>query len=488
MYAYMLLNMENVNISFLGNQVLYDINMQMSRGEIKGLIGPNGSGKSTIVHILSGVYPPDIGDIYIDGDILCGYSPEDTLEKGVFTLYQEPNLIPEMSITDNLFAGNYEKSFGFFCNDKKMRRRAVEVLGNFGLHLSPDEKVKNLSKCEKEIVAVAKAFLRRAKLYLMDEPTAGMSEREQQVVLQLVKELKKNGSSVIYVTHRLEEIREVCDSLCIMRDGRIILDESVSSVTDKCIDNLMEVTRIESNVYRRRDLSSKIVMEVSHLSKKGAYDDISLRLHEGEILGIAGSMGSGRTALLKTLFGAIQPDKGSIYMDQKKGSFMNVNHAIEYNIGYMPDDRLESGIIPDLSVLDNTVLAEINKKKTFLINRKKEVETFIKFVVHPGYYLPSPNQAIKYASGGNQQKTVFFRWMISESKILLLDEPTKGIDIASKNEMYQMIFDKAHDGVSFIISSSDYKELQRLCSRVLVLNHGVLEENKFSANGLLTMG
>ena len=484
----MLLDMKNINIAFLGNQILYDVNLNISYGEVKGLIGPNGSGKSTIVNILSGVYPPDDGDIYIDGDKFSGYSPEIVLNKGIFTLYQEPSLIPEMSITDNLFAGNYLKKLGIFCNDKKMRKKAEEVLTYFGLPISPDEKVRNLSKCEKEIIAVAKAFLKRAKLYIMDEPTAGMTCQEQQVVLQLVRNLKNCGSSVRYVTHRMEEIREICDSLCIMRDGRVILDESMEHVTDRCIQNLMEVTKMNTGYVSRSMLSDTIALEVSHLSKSGAYDDISFRLHEGEILGIAGAMGSGRTALLKTLFGAIKPDRGMIFVKQKKIDFMSVYDAIEQNIGYMPDDRLESGIIPDLSVLDNTVLTEVNKKRSFLKNSKKEIESFIKFVVQPGYYLSNPSQAIKYASGGNQQKTIFFRWIVSESSILLLDEPTKGIDIASKNEMYQLILEKAQEGVSFIISSSDYKELQRLCTKVLVLKHGVLEEHTFSANDLLTMG
>mgnify|MGYP001622955273 FL=1 len=471
----MFLEMHNIKKSFSGNQILFGVDMQIKAGTVHGLIGPNGSGKSTIVNILSGLYPPDSGEIYWLGNPLEHFSTYEALKSGIFTLYQEHQLIPQLTIMDNLFLGICEKKWGLFCDKKKMEQRSREVLDYFQCNLSPYLEVGSLTKSEKEVIAAAKALLWRAKLFIMDEPTAGMSQQEQKKVLDLVKRIRDSGASVIYVTHRLEELRQICDEISIMRDGYLVLHSSMDAISDNRILQIMNTVQMNDE---KKNLvpSTHKVMEIEHLSLKGIYHNISFSLHQGEILGIAGAIGSGRTALLKTLFGAITPTSGSIKINHKKTVFRDICDAIEHDIGYMPDERLDLGIIPDLSVLDNSMLAKASKRGTFLKNTKKELKNFIQEIVEPGFFIANPNQPIRYASGGNQQKTIFFRWIISEAKILLLDEPTKGIDIASKNEMYQMIFEKARAGVSFIVSSSDYLELKKLCTRILILKDGNLTE------------
>ena len=473
----MLLEMHDITKSFSGNQILFGVSLEINPGVIHGLIGPNGSGKSTIVNILSGLYPPDSGEIRWLGKSLQHFSPYEALKSGIFTLYQDHQLISQLSIMDNLFLGICEKKWGIFCDRKKMEQRCREVLQYFHCSLSPYMEAGRLTKSEKEVVTAAKALLWKAKLFIMDEPTAGMSRLEQQKVLDLVKQIKASGASVIYITHRLEELRKICDEISIMRDGHLVLHSSMKNLSDARIAKIMNTVQINEAKNEDRPCG-KVVMDVKHLSLAGIFHDVNFSLRQGEILGIAGAIGSGRSALLKTLFGAIPPSSGAFKIDNEDMIFRDITDAIEHGIGYMPDERLDMGIIPDLSVLDNSMLAKASRKGTFLKNSKKELENFIQEIVEPGFFISNPNQKIRYASGGNQQKTVFFRWIISEAKILLLDEPTKGIDIASKNEMYQMIFEKARSGVSFIVSSSDYAELQKLCTRIQVLKDGKLTEDE----------
>jgi len=466
-----LLQLNNVNISFLGSQVLYDVSFSIGPGEVCGLIGPNGSGKSTIVKILSGALQQDSGEIFFSGEPLDNSSPTAVLEKNIFTLYQEQNLIPDLSIADNIFLGLYQRKFGLFVNQREAIRRTKEVLSYFNSTLSPKTKVRDLTKAERYIVSVAKAFTRKARLYILDEPTASLSQAERAVVLNLIKDLKKAQSSVLYITHRIEELRDVCDKLVVMRDGHILLTTDMAKISDDKIYSLMKVSEKSFELERNTLNKGEVILNVSHLNLKRAYCDISFQLRKGEILGIMGADGSGRTALLKTIFGAIKQDSGDIIFMGKKLHNHNIHNAIMNGIGYLPDDRLDSGIIPNLTTLDNIMLPQRKKEHGFIINHNRELGIFIECIVNNGFSLLDPCKPIKYMSGGNQQKSLFFRWIVSRSVLLLLDEPTKGIDVGSKNEMYSIILDRAKEGVSFIISSSDLKELTPVCARILTLKN-----------------
>jgi len=472
----MLLEMKSVCKSFLDEQILKNINIEIEPGEVRALIGPNGSGKSTIAKILSGLIQQEYGEIIFDGKHLNNSNPTVVLSEGIFTLYQEHYLLPNMSIADNLFLGDYEKKLNIFVNKYAIKKRTIEVLKKFNCDLSPDTKVENLNLGEQYIVSAAKAFVKNAKLFIFDEPTAGLSRRERDVILGLVKTLKKSGISVLYITHRMSELRKICDSVSIMRDGQIILTSDMNEISDDSIRHMMAVSDGCLNQKENDRILAETVLVVEHLSKKMAYKDISFELKAGEILGLVGTNGSGRTALLKTIFGALNQDSGKIYIGGKEIKNHNIHTAItRYKIGYLPDERLNSGIFPDMTVLDNIMIPKRKTEHSFFVQQKQEMELFIEHVFEEGYFLTDPCKPIKYMSGGNQQKSVFFRWAIANSRIILLDEPTKGIDIASKNEMYNIILERARAGVSFVFCSSDIEELEPICTRILSIKRGQLE-------------
>ena len=467
--------MKNINMSFWGSQVLYNINFDLNSGEVRGLIGPNGSGKSTIIKILSGAFTQVSGEIYLEGTLLDNSSPTSVLNRGIVTLYQELYLLPDMTITDNIFIGTYRKKMKIFADAKAMKQKTHEILRLFGCNLSPDTKVRNLSQSEKYIVAVSRAFLNEAKILVLDEPTTSLSAPERGVVLNLIRQIKSQGTSVIFITHRLEEIREVCDSLTFMRDGQIAATDSLAVITDEYMLKMMEVGDV--NYITNSYPAAEKILEARKLCKGSIYQDINFTLCRGEILGILGVKGSGRSTLLKTIFGAIKPDSGDIYLYRKKVDRYSIQNAIMNGIGYLPDDRLNAGILPNMTILENVILPDRKKNKSLLINKKKETEIFIDCIVNNGWFLSDPNKPIIYLSSGNQQKAIFFRWIVFSSRILLLDEPTQGVDIAAKNEMYNLIFERANEGTSFIICSSDIEELRPVCTRILTLDNGRLHDN-----------
>jgi len=474
-----MLKMRSICKQFEEEQVLHDIFLDIQPGEIHALIGPNGSGKSTIAKILSGAIQQDSGTILIDGQTLNNRSPADTRQQGVFMIYQEHYLVPSMSVLDNMFLGNYSTQFGIFVKKNKIRKMAINVLKSFDSTISVNREVGHLSIGEQYVVSVAKAFVQNAKLYIFDEPTAGLSQEEREVVYKLISRLRDNGAAVLYITHRINEVHCLCDRVTIMRDGHIIITADVKSISQKAIVHQLEVCDSEKQYKVERFRLGENVLTVRDLCKEKAYRNISFSLQKSEILGIVGNRGSGRSALLKTLFGAIQQDSGEIWLYGKKIRKHSIEKSIlNYQIGYLADERLQYGIIPNMNVVENSMIPRRKVQKSFFVRKGEERDWFIETLVSEGYFLPDPTRSIQSMSGGNQQKTLFFRWIAANSKIILLDEPTKGIDIASKNEIYAIIQQSAHRGVSFIMCSSDIEELEPICSRILTIKNGSLKEYK----------
>lgn len=469
----MLLEMRAINKSFFDTHALNDVYLTMERGEVRALIGPNGSGKSTVARILSGDIQQDTGSIFFDGNLLNNALPAETLRAGIFALYQEHYLIPNMSIADNLFMCNYPQKIGLFVNHREIRGKTREILKKFNSNLSPDIEVYKLSQGERYVVSVAKAFVQRAKLFVLDEPTAGLSKEERDVLYDLIKCLKINGVAVLYITHRMSELREICDSVTIMRDGKIVLTSNLEGISQNHILHLMEVGKCMTELLKEEKKKSIEVLSTKHLCLSNAYRDINLTLNKGDTLGIIGTNGSGRTAFLKTIFGAIKQDSGEIYINGEIVEDLTIRKAIKkYKIGYLPDDRLRSGIIPELTLIENTMLTNREVTKSFFIHERSEMDLFIDCILEKGFFLSDPLKPIKYLSGGSQQKALFYRWIASDAQIILLDEPTKGIDIASKNEMYSTILECAAQGVSFIICSSDREELEPVCTKIVSIKKG----------------
>lgn len=469
----MRLELRNIVKKFGENQILYDVSLQLKAGEVLGLIGPNGSGKSTLMNILAGVYQQDSGQIVVDGQELDNSSPAAALKRGVFMLYQKPAVAPNMSVMENIFLGRYPRKFGIVLDIETMKRRTQELLKLTGCDFSPNTLVRDLSYAEKCMVTVLRAYLVSAKIMIIDETTAGLAREEQLAVFNLVRQVKSLGISVIYITHRMEELQEICDNICVLRDGRIIANIPTSKITNKIIWKLMEVPESGVPHTQHIDEFKKPVLQVAHLSRPPVYRDISFALYKGEILGIEGLVGSGRTDILMTIAGEKEICEGEMYFCGERFFPKSIPDSMKHGIAYMPDDRFDSGIVGEMTVVENVFLSQTKKKNHsfFLIDPKEDLEAYIEQVVKPGYSLTNPTKKISHASGGEQQKIVLLKTLFSNSKVLLLDEPTKGVDIATKVEIYDLIREKAEQGISFIVSSSDRKELEYLCDKVIRLQY-----------------
>ncbi len=486
----MLLQLQKITKTFFGTEVVKNVSFKLASGEICGLVGLNGAGKSTLIKIISGVYPYDCGEILIDGKPVKLNTPNDAHKQGIFTIHQEPLLVNNMSIMDNIFLGMYKKKLGFFVAKKEVKNITANLLKLLGSNLSPYDKVSCLSLGEKYIVSVAKAFLAEAKIFIFDEPSVGLTLYERQVMFDLIRNLKKKGAGVIYITHYLDEVVNLCDKVMILREGRNVCTSDVKLLSQEKIMTIMSGQSVQKLHVKTKLNKSSASLEVSGLSRKNIYKDISFKLYPGEILGIAGSVGSGRTALLKTIFGHLRPDSGSLYVHGELSKFGCPLDSIKKGIGYISDDRINEGLLSNMSVLENTSLPSMAQNRQIFIDYNTLIDKTLDIVIDLDIKLNSINQSVNYLSGGNQQKLVLSRWMMSNADILLLDEPTKGIDISTRNDIYNWMANKTYNGTGIIISSSDFSELKMLCTRIIVLNRGriaaEMENKEITENKMLT--
>lgn len=480
----MLLETRKITKTVLSSTLLKDIDFKLNQGEIHALVGPNGAGKSSLVKVLSGVYSYNSGDIYLHGELFHPNSPIDAQKKGIFTIHQEPQLVESMSIIDNLFLGIKKNPFDVFVNWSYMKKKSLEILKMFNLTCSPQTLVSSLNISEKYIVSISKAFLRNAEILILDEPTAGLTAVEQKIVFDLIKKIKEKGSSIIYITHRIDEVVDYCDSVTILRDGKNIYTSKVKNISKEKIISIMAGRTIDQMDTSDRTIQiekQKVLLETRGLYKSNIYRNINLKLHAGEILGIAGSIGSGRTAILKTIFGEIKKDAGEVYVDNLPVDMNHPVYAIKNKIGYLTDDRLLLGIIPDLSIKENIMIAH-NNISQLIVHPQEQIDSSLDSIIDLDIKLASLDQKVKYLSGGNQQKILLSRWMAANSRILLLDEPTKGVDISSRNDIYIWIKEKIQDNCGIILNSSEISELIMLSTNIIVLNKGIITDRMSSAN------
>lgn len=468
----MLLRMRKITKTFFDTEVVKNVGFELKSGEIFGIVGLNGAGKSTFIKIISGVHPCDSGKIFIENESVKLNSPNDAYKHGIFTIYQEPLLVNNMSVMNNIFLGMFKKRAGIFVDKKAVQQTAANLLKLLGSSLSPNDRVSTLSLGEKYLVSIARAFLAKAKIFIFDEPSVGLSLYEKQVLFDLIRRLKEKGAGVIYITHYIDEIIELCDKVMILREGRNVCTSDVKLLTQEKIITIMSGKSVKKLDTAPKSITNTAALEISGLSRKSIYKDISFKLYPGEILGIAGSVGAGRTALLKTIFGHMQPDKGKIYVHGELAEFARPLDAIRKGIGYIPDDRVCEGVLSNMSVLENSAFPKILQNKQILIDYNTLIDKTLDIVIELDIKLDSVRQSVNYLSGGNQQKLVLSRWMLSNADILLLDEPTKGIDISARNDIYCWMSNKAQSGSAIIISSSDFAELKMLCTRIIVLNKG----------------
>jgi ribose transport system ATP-binding protein len=467
---------ENIKISFNGVRVLDNVNFKVKKGEIHALVGTNGAGKSTLVKIINGVYQRDSGSIAIDGIPLAYNSPEGAREAGIAMVFQDLSLIPTMAVAENIFLHTNPYRRGFLIDDKKNAEKAEELLKLIGVdtEIRPRDLVGDMSVGKQQIVEIAKALSTNPRILILDEPTASLSNNEIEQLFVVLKTLKSKGIAVIYITHYLQGIFKICDSLTLLRDGKTIFRYDTDQIGISDLINSM--TETESTMFswnRRQRIRTGIpLLEIKNLNTKRV-ENISLSVYPGEIIGIAGLLGSGRTELFRALFGIDILTGGEIFIDGKKVSVSSPAEAIQRGFALIPENRREQGLVLDFPVGENMILSIFNRLKNFLIiNDQKAQELAKGYIKALNVKTQGPKQIVRYLSGGNQQKVVVAKSLASDSRILLLDDPTFGVDVHAKQEIMKIIRDYAEKGNGVLLVSSEFNELVTFCDSIYIMKKG----------------
>lgn len=470
MEAY-ILEMKGITKKFPGVVALDGVDLKVKQGTIHALVGENGAGKSTLMKILNGVYEATSGEIYLNGEKMELSSVKDAQEKGISIIYQEFNLINTLSVAENIFLGRYNGKRTI--RWKELREQAKSLLANLGFHFSVDKKVGLLSTAEKQLVEIAKALSLNSKIIVMDEPTSSLTEKEIDMFFPIIERLKAAGITVIYISHKLDEIYRLCDNVTVMRDGRVTGNSPIDEISkDEIIEKM--VGRSLDMEYPPRTASPKeVILHVEKLSRRQELKEITFDLHKGEILGIAGLVGAGRTELAEAIFGADPADKGEIWISGKKVSIHSTLDGKNQAIGLVTEDRKETGLVLPMSVAENITITDLKSVSTGIILKKGEEKKIAEeYVEKLSIKTPSVNQTLVNLSGGNQQKVALAKWLYSDSDILILDEPTRGIDVGAKYDIYCLMNTLTEMGKAIIMISSELPEVLGMSDRILVMHGG----------------
>jgi ribose transport system ATP-binding protein len=471
-----MLEMRNINKSFPGVQALKSVNFDLKRGEVHGLLGENGAGKSTLIKILTGVYQKDEGQIILEGKEVNIYNPREALNLGIAAIYQELSLQPYLSAAENMFLGQEIKKSGKIINLidwEKTQEEAKKILQELDLDLDLNIPVKELGIGKQQMVEIAKVLSKNAKIVIMDEPTSSLSERETEELFRVILRLKEKGISIIYISHKLEEIFKICDRVTVMRDGeKIITLDPKTTTKDELIKHMVGRT-LEQHYSKIETVRGEEALRVENLTREGVFSNISFTSYTGEILGIAGLVGAGRTEIVRAIFGADPIDKGKIYVFGKEVRIRGPIDAIKHGVVLIPEDRKSQGLVLIHSVLDNIALSSLPKYKNgILLNYQsinREVNELIKRL---NIKTPSPKKITRELSGGNQQKVVIAKWLTQKAKIFIFDEPTRGIDVGAKVEIYSIMNELVKNGASVIMISSELPEILGMSDRIVVVHEG----------------
>jgi galactofuranose transport system ATP-binding protein len=491
-----LLEMKDITKSFPGVRALLGANLKVNKSEVHALVGQNGAGKSTLIKILTGAYRRDEGSVKFNGQEVDFVSPQAAQNAGISTIYQEVNLVPLRTVTENIFLGRERKRFGLL-EWRKMNAEAAELLKRFDVHIDVTQPLGSYNIAIQQMVAIARAVSVNAKLVVMDEPTSSLDEREVEVLFNVIHQLQKDGVSVIFITHRLDELYVVCDRITILRDGRTVFEgemkdlgklELVSRMIGKKLD---EVAAQGQTAFEKRDaVAAKPLLEATNLSRKPRIHDVSVSVKSGEIVGMAGLLGAGRTETARMIFGADKNEQGAILLEGREVNFRSPADAIKAGFGFCSEDRKIEGIIPQMSVQENLTLALLPAMaRAGIVDTAKQEELVKIFIQKLGIKTAGPHQPIRELSGGNQQKVLLARWLCMNPKLLILDEPTRGIDVGAKAEIQKLINELAEQGLGVLMISSELEELSEGCDHVVVLRDGksvaTLDENQISEEAMM---
>jgi ribose transport system ATP-binding protein len=469
-----LLEMKGISKSFPGVKVLDQVDFVLHSGEVHALMGENGAGKSTLMKILGGIYTKDGGSISVNGNALDITSPSMAQSLGIVIIHQELNLIPHLTVMENIFLGReftYGKSK--LINWRLMRKESQRFLSQLGLNIDPGMMVNELSVGQQQMVEIAKALSMNTEILVLDEPTAALTDREIEALFIVIASLREKGVGMIYISHRMEEIFRICDQVTVMRDGHYIGTECVANTTMDDLVKMMVGREIKDRFPKIQVAFGEEKLTVNGLTQKGKLHDISLSIRAGEIVGIAGLMGAGRTELAKALFGVASIDRGTISINGNPVSIKSPIDAIEAGIALVTEDRKDEGLLLPLSVNDNLALPNLSLLSSFgFMNRSKERELSDSMIKQLSIKTPDSEQKVGALSGGNQQKVVIGKWLATNPQVLILDEPTRGVDIGAKKEIYDLMNELASQGVAILMISSELPEVLGMSDRILVMHEG----------------
>jgi ribose transport system ATP-binding protein len=472
-----LLVMKNISKTFPGVKALSSVTISLNDGEVLALVGENGAGKSTLMKILGGVYQANEGEIFINGEKAAIQTPLDSRKFGISMIFQEVNLVPALSIAENMFLGK-ELAGGILwrLDRKAMRKKSGEVLARLGCgNLDTASLVKDLTMAKQQMVEIAKSLMNQSRIIVMDEPTSSLTGTEADALFNIINTLKDQGISIIYISHKLEEIERICDRIIVLRDGKFIaeLDNSKRNVEKALIVKHM-VGRDLTDFYPAGNaVIGEEILKVDNLSLKGKFNKVSFSLRQGEILGFSGLIGAGRTELAKTIFGEFKKDEGEIYLFGKPLKIENVRDAIKEGITLIPEDRKREGLILCLNLADNVCLPNAGLVSSAGIISQGKKNGLVRRLINDLDIRPAlPNRMIIDFSGGNQQKAVIAKWLAKNPRVLVLDEPTRGVDVGAKSEIYSLMRRLTEKGVGIIFISSEMPELIGICDRILVMSEG----------------
>ena len=470
-----ILSLSNIRKGFYGTEVLHGLNFEVKRGEVHGLVGENGAGKSTLMNVLGGIYIRDDGEMRINGELYDPQNPKDAQKAGIGFVHQELNLFPNLTVAENMFLENLPLTGSHMVDYKKMRKEAEGYLKKFGVAAKASAKVEELPMGVRQTVEIAKVLSGNAKIVIFDEPTTSLSQKEKDNLFKIIEDLKKEGITIIYISHILEDVFELCDTISVLRDGNLIDTQPTSDLTEHDIITMM-VGRELTNVYPTIEKEiGEVVFKAEHVVQGRMVRDVSIELRKGEIVGLFGLMGAGRTEFVRTLFGVDKMDSGKVIFKGKEMKNLSPKKCIRSGMAFVTEDRRDEGLIMPKPIKENLSLVNLYRMRNGIgvVNRKKEnseADRAIKeFRIK---VMDKDEQLARNLSGGNQQKVVIGKWMMGNPEMLIMDEPTRGVDVGAKYEIYSIMLEMAKQGSCVLMVSSEMEELMGVCDKILIMSKG----------------
>ena len=488
-----ILSLEHISKEFPGVKALDDVKLKLRKGEVHALMGENGAGKSTMIKVMTGVYPKTSGTIVLNNQEIEPQTPQEAQETGISTVYQEINLCPNLTVAENIYIGRQPKKLGKI-DWKKMNEDAKKLLETLKIDVDVTQTLDSYSVSVQQMIAIARAVDMSAGVLILDEPTSSLDGNEVEQLFEIIRELKNNGMAILFVTHFLDQVYAISDRITVLRNGRWIGEYPANELSQIDLVTKMigqEFKDEDSRAFRKTtDYPQTSFIQMRNVTKKGVINDFSMKIREGEVLGLAGLLGSGRSEVAELLFGAQEFDEGVLYIDNDHIKKMFPQKAIKENIGFCSEDRKVSGILADLSIRENIIVSLQAKRGWKRIGYKEQQEIAEKYIKLLNIKTPDADKKVGELSGGNQQKVLLARWLVTDPKLLILDEPTRGIDIGSKREIESLILSLSRKGMSILFISSEYEEMVRCCDRIIVLRDRLsvaeLVEEQISENNIMS--